>query len=152
MAEDSKTIFIYMTRESFCMGDDVMAPNIARYPFHDISWLPQKAMFRMVENYIGTNLPGFVWRGFVDGERLVDVSVRQDETSYVRTIELVPNWQELLRKGRCVHFVHCSPGEEELLPESITNGYFTYEEAEEIYKEYEGAPKPVPLEEFVAWG
>ena len=146
MIDDTKTLYIYMTRESFCMGDDVMAPNIERYPFHDTTWFPQKAIFRMVEKYIGTNLPDLAWRGFVNGERLVDVSFSQHETSFVRTITLVPGWQDLLREGKSIHFVHRSLGEEDSLPDRITTGYYTYEEAEELYKGYESSPKPVPLE------
>ncbi len=32
---------IYLTRDSFCMGDDAYAPNMYRFTWRDSDWCPQ---------------------------------------------------------------------------------------------------------------
>ena len=110
---------IYMTRDSFCMGDDVTAPNKQTFTWHDTDWCPEIDINGLIERYLGPNLPGFYWRGFAGSERIVDVSMHRKGLEFSRRIELVENWQELLRKNKHIHFLHEKYEDKENLPDRI---------------------------------
>ena len=110
---------IIMTRDSFCMGDDVTAPNKQIFQWHDTDWYPEIGFYEMIERYLGTNLPGFYWRGFAGHVRIVDVSIHRKGMKFTREIELVENWQELLRKNNHIHFLHEEHKNKDALPIKI---------------------------------
>ena len=110
---------IIMTRDSFCMGDDVTAPNKQIFKWHDTDWYPEIGFYEMIERYLGTNLPGFYWRGFAGHVRIVDVSIHRKGMKFTREIELVENWQELLRKNNHIHFLHEEHKNKDALPIKI---------------------------------
>ena len=116
MCEERK---ITLTRDGFCMGDDVTAPNKETFKWHDSDWYPEIEFNEIIERYLGTNLPGFYWRGFAGHERIVDVSIHRDGLKFTREIELVKNWQELLRKNRRIHFLHEEHENKDNLPDRI---------------------------------
>lgn len=112
----AKEITIELTRESFCMGDDATAPNAEKFVWRDSDRYPEIEINSIVEKYLGTNLPGFAWRGFADGKKIMDVIVHRERLSFSREIKLVENWQELLRETRHIHFVNAETTGE--LPET----------------------------------
>ena len=116
MCEERK---ITLTRDSFCMGDDMTAPNKEIFKWHDSDWYPEIEFNEIIERYLGTNLPGFYWRGFAGHERIVDVSIHRDGLKFTREIELVKNWQELLRKNGRIHFLHEEHENKDNLPDRI---------------------------------
>ena len=115
----SEEVRITMTRDSFCMGDDMTAPNKQIFKWHDTDWYPEIGFYEMIERYLGTNLPGFYWRGFAGHVRIVDVSIHRKGMKFTREIELVENWQELLRKNKHVHFIHEEHENKDALPMEI---------------------------------
>lgn len=129
---------IYLTRDSFCMADDVMAPNIAKFTWRDSDWVPEVGAFRIVEEYLGSNLPGFYWRGYADGKQWVDVHLHREDLLFRREIVLVDNWREMLQESLCIHFLHQEYSDKDKLPTTISSGYYSYKEAEKIYKKYSG--------------
>ena len=116
MCEERK---ITLTRESFCMGDDMTAPNKGVFNWYDTDWYPEIRFNEIIEKYLGTNLPGFYWRGFAGHVRIVDVSIHRSGLKFTREIELVENWQELLRKNKHVHFIHEEHENKDALPMEI---------------------------------
>ena len=127
---------IYLTRDSFSMGDDVMAPNLAKYTWRDTDYSPVTGINMIIEDYLGLNLPDFFWRGFCNGQKIVDVEIVREENGFSKKAKFVENWQELLRDSRAVHFVHKGHGHENEMPETIDSNYYSYEEAEAMFTEY----------------
>lgn len=127
---------VYFTRDSFCMGDDVTAPNICKYEWYDSDWEPECEIFAMIDDYIDTGLPGYFWRGYAGGKRIADINLVRTAFEYKKECKVAENWQELLRKYGCIHFMHAKYEERDELPETIEEEeYYTYEEAEEIFNE-----------------
>ncbi|MBE5858516.1 MAG: hypothetical protein E7301_00095 [Butyrivibrio sp.] len=127
---------IFFTRDSFCMGDDVLAPNLSRYIWTDSDWCPEIDINSKLESYLGCNLPGYFWRGYADGKWICDVNLHREEYAFSRKIVLNPNWREMLRKSRSIYFKHTEYSDRDKLPMEITDDYYTYEEAKRIYAEY----------------
>ena len=127
---------VYFLRDSFCMGDDVTAPNLRRYMWNDTDWVPECKIFGMVDDYIGTNLPGYYWRGYAGCERIVDINLHREDLAYSKECTLAENWKELLREHRCVYFMHKKYEDRDKLPETLDEEEYSFEDAEEIYKEY----------------
>ena len=130
-----ESITLYFTRASFCMGDDVLAPNGKKY-----YWKTHYSGSRFLEyclDYLYLGMPRFHWRGYVTGIRIVDVIFKRDGENEVNiSIELVDNWRELLERGQAVHFHHCMPGDN-TLPEMMAKsepwyGYFLLEELKKL--------------------
>ncbi len=136
MAYTDRTI--YLTRDSFCMGDDVMDPNIVKYTWRDCDWHPETNMYMLAEAYLGANLPGYFWRGYSSGKRIMDVDLRMENYSFSRKVTLADNWQELLRENCCIHFLNTGNkgGDRGELPLTIDKGYYSFEEAAKIFEEY----------------
>ncbi len=132
---------VYMTRDSCCMGDDVIAPNIWMFSWRDCDWNSDCDLFEMLEQYLGSNLPGFYWRGYVNGKRIADVNLCRTENSFMREITLADNWQELLREADCIHFLHEEYKNKDHLPETIDDPgkYYSFKECEEIWEETHGS-------------
>ena len=126
---------VYFLRDSFCMGDDVTAPNLEKFTWNDSDWEPEAAFFYMIDSYIGTHLPGYYWRGYAGCERIVDINLHRDNLSYSKECTIAENWQELLRKYRCVYFMHEKYENRGKLPEALMEEEYSFEEAEEIYNE-----------------
>ncbi len=131
---DVEDRIIYLTRDSFCMADDVSAPNIYRFTWRDSDWCPETHIFGILEEYLGSNLPGFYWRGYADGKMIVDVILQREDLAFKREIKLVDNWRDLLRESRAIHFRHEKYADRESLPVTIDNNYYTYKEAERLFK------------------
>ncbi|MCR4617276.1 MAG: hypothetical protein K5669_03685 [Lachnospiraceae bacterium] len=124
---------IYLARDSFCMGDDVMAPNMRSFTWRDGDHDSENDIYGIIEQYLGVNLPDFYWRGYANGEMIVDVNIHSDALTFTREIRLVETWQELLRASGTIYFCHQKYENRELLPITIDRSeYFTYEESEEI--------------------
>jgi len=124
------TTTIYLTRDSFCMADDVLAPNANKY-----DWVEgDTVMFYFIlEDYIGCNLPGYLWRGYCGGEMIAEVNLDRTDMSLSREITLEEGWSERLKKYKTVHFLHCEYENRDSLPETIDEdeGY-TYAEAKKL--------------------
>ncbi len=133
---DQVDIIIYLTRDIFCMADDVMAPNMYRYTWTDCDPSPEVDLFYIIEDYLGPNLPGFCWRGYAGGKMIVDVNLHRENLTFSREIVLVENWQELLRESQIIHFRHRQSADKESLPFTIDDNYYTFEEAEKLISEY----------------
>lgn len=117
MASVERTVCF--TRDSFNMGDDCMAPNMAKFVWSDKDWCPECEMFRMLEQYLGCNLPGFFWRGYANGTWIVDVNLHRGDNEFSRSIVLSENWRELLRSSLSIHFIHTTYEKRDELPMSI---------------------------------
>ncbi len=127
---------IYLTRDSFCMGDDCSAPHLHRILWLDKDWYPESNMFYYIEEYLGPNLPGYFWRGYANGKHIMDVSLYRDTYEFSRSIVLCENWRELLRENTCIHFLHTEYDRRDELPITLDINYHTFEEAEELYRMY----------------
>lgn len=129
----NEPITLYFTRDSFCFGDDVLAPNIAKFEWYE--HYDSTAFFGCVQRYLGLNLPAFRWRGYAGGERIVDAIFRRSPRSSLSIeMALQENWKELLLREKTVWFLHCGC-DEDTLPET-TDFSYAYEEAQTIYKDY----------------
>ena len=121
--DEAKENYLYLTRESFCLADDCMAPNLKKYEWTDKDRCPVVDFYYVIEQYLGPNLPGFAWRGFVTGKnmkeskKIVDVIIHRDELSFSREIALTKNWKELLHENSYIHFVNAKTKDE--LPEKL---------------------------------
>ena len=105
----SESTTLYFTRDSFCFGDDVLAPNIAKFDWyeHDDS----TSFFIFVQKYLGLNLPSFHWRGYAGRERVVDAIFHHSpRTSLSVEMSLQEYWKELLLREKTVWFLHCGCG------------------------------------------
>ncbi len=131
-----KDRIIYLTRDSFCMADDCTAPNLYRFMWRDCDWSPETDIYSIIEKYLYPGLRSFYWRGFVGGQWMVDVNIHREERLFSRVIVLSENWQELLRKHRCIHFLHAMDIDKDELPTSIDDNYYTFEEAEQLFNDY----------------
>jgi len=129
---NNEPITIYLTRESFCMADDVNAPHIQKFLFHDGDCHPERTLFVIIGRYFDGNLPNFSWRGYAGGQRIVDVKIKKEGLAYLREINLVDNWHTLLLENKCIYFLHNS--DKVIIPEVIDPDY-TFEEAEKIYND-----------------
>ena len=124
--------YIYFGRSSFCMGDDVCAPNMRRFEY-----LPETfseiELQECITNYFTSNLPRFEWQGFCNGEPIVRVVCAGDEDNYIVTIEPVENWCKMLEQRRTIFFDHNTElwklGEKE-------SKYYSQEKAEEVFNRY----------------
>ncbi len=110
---------IILTRESFCIGDDATAPNKKNYTWQDRGLYPESELYGILEDYLGTNLPGYFWRGYASGKKIVDVVLQKDTLAFTRKIMLVTNWRELLRESRAIHFIHSEYENRSALPATI---------------------------------
>ncbi|MBO6207503.1 MAG: hypothetical protein J6O73_11240 [Lachnospiraceae bacterium] len=133
----SGKITIYLTRDSFCMGDDAMAPNIRRFTCHIGSdWCPECKIYDILDSYFGTNLPGYFWRGYAGGEWFADMYLlRKDGCGFLKDCNIAENWEELLEKYGTIHFIHTDYEERDKLPMKRKNEY-TFKQAERIYKQF----------------
>lgn len=126
---------VYFTRDSFCMADDVCAPNIRRFQWRETDWYPECDFYGMIDAYFGTHLPGYYWRGFAGGKWIADINLVREACGFKKECTVAENWRELLRKHGCVHFVHEKYEDREELPQTLKRGdYYTYKQAEKIYK------------------
>ena len=123
---------IYLTRDSFCMADDVMAPNMYKFTWRDSDWCPETHIFGILEEYLGSNLPGYFWRGYSGRKAIVDVNLHRGDLSFTREIKLEENWRELLRENRTIHFLHNEYSDRDKLPIILpdSEGY-SFEKAEQ---------------------
>ncbi len=128
---------IYCTRDSFHMGDDCVAPHLYKFSWHDCDWCPEVDIFRIIEDYLGPNLPGFYWRGYSGGKIIVDVNLHREKCSFSREIKMGDGWRELLRENLSIHFLHQKYDDRDELPETIEpNMYYTPEKAEKLIRDY----------------
>ena len=118
------------------MGDDATAPNIVKYAWYDYPKPFIMDLFFIIEDYLGCNLPVFFWRGYANGQRIADVTLKRSEYSFSRNIEIVDEWQDLLRISQCVHFLHSESKAKDNLPLSLEKEYYTFEKAEKAFNEY----------------
>lgn len=111
---------ISFTRDSFCFADDVTAPHLIAY-----QWKKGNTgldLFRLLQDYLYLGLPGFHWRGYAGGQRMVDVLMqRKDENHISIEYSLQDNWKELLEIYRSVWFEHEAVGENNLPEETQKN-------------------------------
>lgn len=132
-ADKKVSITLYFTRDSFCMGDDVLAPNIRKYVWQ--KHYSSNVAFLYLQEYLGPNLPGYHWRGYCNGERFVDIFCKHGgDLEYSNTIILAENWKERLEEFRSIYFEHCSL-DKDTLKEEIEQ-YYTFERADEVYRYY----------------
>lgn len=124
-----EAIKIALTRDSFCMGDDVLAPNKRTYEWHEGDRI---GLFSILEDYIGCNLPGYFWRGFAGEKWVADVNLHRDDLSLSREITLAENWDELLRKSHSISFIHTEYEKRESLPYTKKGEYDSFEDSEGI--------------------
>ncbi len=68
--------------------------------------VPSGEIYSIIEEYLGSNLPGFFWRGYAGKKMIVDVNLHRRDLTFTREIKLVENWRELLRESRTIHFLH----------------------------------------------
>ena len=120
---------IALTRDSFCMGDDALAPNKRTYEWAEGDKI---CFFSILEDYIGCNLPGYYWRGFAGGKWIADDNLRREELSVSKEITLSENWEELLTKSRSVYFIHTEYKNKDSLPYTLKDGYSSFEDTEDI--------------------
>ena len=126
-------VCFYFTRDSFCFGDDALAPNIAKFKWY--GHYDSRSFFDCIQRYLGLNLPAFHWRGYAGGKRIVDAVFRRSSgLSLSIEMTLQENWKELLLREKTVWFLHCG-SEEDTLPET-TDFSYSYEEAQVIYRDY----------------
>lgn len=124
--------FIYFARDSFCMGDDVIAPNARRYNVRNWDWCSETDMYICLQDYLGPNLPGFHWRGYCGQKRFVDIYCKRDgETKYSFDVTLVDDWKKMLMKENAVYFKHCSH-QKNTLPECLDEARMEDYTAEEL--------------------
>ena len=128
---DTELIVLYFSRDSFCMADDCMAPNMARYEWK--SRYDKEEFSRMVRSYLG-GLPPFHWRGYAGGKSVVDIVFKNKMGSRSGRIQLQDDWKTRLLQERSLWFLHCSSDSDDL-PETAARCY-SFEEAEEIFNQY----------------
>ena len=122
-------IKIALTRDSFCMGDDALAPNKKTYEWAEGDKI---CFFSILEDYIGCNLPGYYWRGFAGGKQIADVNLHREDLSVSKESTLVENWDELLRKSRSVYIIHTEYKDKDSLPSTLKSDYSSFEDTEDI--------------------
>lgn len=101
------------------MADDIAAPNPHKYVLNDGVKYLEIEIFKIIEDYLGPNLPGYYWRGYVGGQTFVDVNLRRENLTFSREIRLINNWQELLRKNKTIHFLHTEYSDRAALPTTL---------------------------------
>lgn len=124
--------YIYFGRTSFCMGDDVNAPNIRRFEYQSNSF-KERDFRECIINYFESNLVHFKWNGYCNGEILACVECLGEGESYQVNIELVDDWKNLLDRNRVVFFDHHLDDECEYGIQK--SKYYTLKRTEEFYKE-----------------
>lgn len=126
---------IYCTRDSFCMGDDCLAPNLYKFSWYD-SEHPESSIYDIIERYL-THLPDFRWRGYSGGKKIIDVCFRRNPYKLSKEITLAEEWRDILNENRTIHFLHTGCDDEEELLESIPlEAYYTFEQVEKLIEEH----------------
>lgn len=129
---------VYFTRDSFCMADDVMAPNIRRFEWRDSDWAPEASFYHMLDEYIYSGLPGYYWRGYAGKKWIADVYLDREDDGFKKECKVAKNWRELLQKYGSVYFIHTEYENRDSLPKTLKDDGYTFKQAEKIYKEYYG--------------
>lgn len=121
--------YIYFCRSSFCMGDDVCAPNMRRFEYSSESFT-EEDMKTCITNYFTSNLCHFKWTGFCNGEFIASADCFGDDDNYQVVIELSDNWESMLKETRTIFFDHV--GDYGMK----SSQYYTLKRAEEVYNEH----------------
>lgn len=126
--------YIYFCRSSFCMGDDVLAPNMSRFEYEKETF-SEEDMKECITKYLAWYLPRFLWKGYCNGELVATANcIGEGEEDYKIDIELAENWQELLADNRVIYFDHDCEREYKVGIEESKN--YSLERAEKIYSLY----------------
>ncbi len=123
---------LYFTRDSFCMADDCLAPNMAIYKWTENSDFSD--LERMIFEYFYDGLPRFRWGGYIKGELIMEFSyIKEDDGGFKKELKmLVPEWKELLSENPCIYFEHIELNGL-MLPKKLTN-FYDYAEAIRLCK------------------
>lgn len=124
--------YIYFCRSSFCMGDDVCAPNMRRFVI-DKGSISEADFRAYIMNYFTDNLPRFEWHGFCNGEFIASAKCSGNDDKYQVLIELSDNWKSLLTEYGTIYFDHHGEPYEEGRKDSR---YYSFEKAEEYYNSH----------------
>lgn len=91
--------YIFFARTSFCMGDDVMAPNMQRFEY-SLDTLTERKIKEYITKYL-SNISFYRWNGYCNGEYVC--SAHCDEKKSL-IIELNDNWKSMLDEHRVIWF------------------------------------------------
>lgn len=91
--------YIFFARTSFCMGDDVLAPNMQRFEY-SFDTLTEKKIKEYITKYL-SNISFYRWNGYCNGEYVC--SAHCDEKKSL-IIELNDNWKSMLVEHRVIWF------------------------------------------------
>ena len=124
--------YIYFLRSSFCMGDDVSAPNLERYKYSPESFSIIELQ-ECIEDYF-KHIPRYEWDGYCNGLHIAHVICSGDIDDYQVGIELESNWKEMLERQRTIFFDHHGEehhhfGEEESI-------HYSKEKVEELFENH----------------
>lgn len=93
--------YLFFARSSFCMGDDVAAPNMQRYEY-SMELLTEARIKEYVTKYL-SNVTSHKWNGYCSGELICSVYCDSNKALIVK---LHDNWKSLLVENRTIWFDH----------------------------------------------
>ena len=120
--------YIFFARTSFCMGDDVMAPNMQRFEY-SLDTLTEKKIKEYITKYL-SNISFYRWNGYCNGEYVC--SAHCDEKKSL-IIELNDNWKSMLDEHRVIWFDHHDISKDRF--GIIQSKRFTMEKALKLHEE-----------------
>lgn len=124
--------YIYFCRNSFCMGDDVVAPNMSRYKYSPENFSKEKLQEYITDYF--KYIPRYEWNGFCNGKHIARVICSGDDHTYQVSTELEDNWNEMLKERRTIFFDH--DRDEECKFGVNESKYYSKEKAEEVFRRY----------------